>query len=141
MIYLFPINLHVGLIEHIKSRPHFIKGSSRSVVTNLAKLFVLSPLIFWHLTQLLQNSCISFNRISRQYPTFKIFFIVIYATKCPPTIPSCNSLRTICVSKVVKHLRILLSCPNLYIIPSFRIKGSTFLAKFYFWVKLKVYGI
>jgi hypothetical protein len=33
---------------------------------------------------------------------------------------------------VVKHLRILFSYPTLYIIPYFRMKGSDFLANFYF---------
>jgi len=45
-MYLFPINLHVGLIRPIKFRPHFVKGSFRSIVTNLAKLFVFNPPIF-----------------------------------------------------------------------------------------------
>jgi hypothetical protein len=43
---MFPIRLPIGLIVPIKSRPHFIKGSSRNVVTNLATFFVFSPLIF-----------------------------------------------------------------------------------------------
>jgi len=34
IMYLIPISLHVGLIRSIKSRPHFIKGSSINVVTN-----------------------------------------------------------------------------------------------------------
>jgi hypothetical protein len=42
---------------------------------------------------------------------------------------------------VVKHLRILLSHPTLYIIPSFRIKGFACLVNFYFWVRFKVSGI
>jgi hypothetical protein len=35
-MYLFIVSTLAGLIGPIKSRPHFIKGSFRSVVTNLA---------------------------------------------------------------------------------------------------------
>ncbi len=45
-IYVFLINLLVGLIGLIKFGPHFIKGSFESFVTNLARLFLLSPPIF-----------------------------------------------------------------------------------------------
>jgi len=55
-MYSFPVSLHFGLIGPIKSRPHFIKGSSGSVVTNLARLFVFSPPNQWQFSQLLQNS-------------------------------------------------------------------------------------
>jgi hypothetical protein len=43
---VFLINLLVGLIGLIKFGPHFIKGSFESFVTNLARLFLLSPPIF-----------------------------------------------------------------------------------------------
>jgi hypothetical protein len=40
--------------------------------------------------------------------------------------------KTLYAFEVVKHLCNLLSYPILYIIPSFRLKGFTFLANFYF---------
>ncbi len=40
--YLFPINPPPSLIGPIKSKPHFIKGSSRNIVINLVKFFVFN---------------------------------------------------------------------------------------------------
>ncbi len=45
-IYVFLVSVLVSLIGFIKLEPHFIKGSSGSFVTNLARLFVLSLPIF-----------------------------------------------------------------------------------------------
>ncbi len=129
--YLFAINLPPSSIGPIKSKPHFIKGSSRNVVINLVKLFVFNPQILTIVTTS-ANSWISLNRVGHYYPTSKIFFAIIFVAKCPPTTPSCSSFRTIYAFKVVKHLRILLSYPTLYIIPSFKIKGFSFFANFCF---------
>jgi hypothetical protein len=45
-IYLFHVSYHGGFIGPIKFKPHFIKCYFGNVATNLAKLFVFSPLIF-----------------------------------------------------------------------------------------------
>ncbi len=137
---MFIVSHHVGLIGPIKCRPHFIKGSFRSVVTSLAKFFIFSPPIFWQLPQLLQHSWVSLNKVGHQQPTSKNFFAMIFATNCPPTAPSCRSFRIIYAFEVVKHLCILLSCPILYIVPSFKVKGFAFLANFCFKVKFRFLG-
>jgi hypothetical protein len=80
----------------------------------------------------LQKSRVLLNKVGHQYPSSKIFFAIISIKKCPPTTPSCGSFRRIYASEVVKHLRIMLSCPTLYIISSFKVKGSTLMANFYF---------
>ncbi len=41
IIFVFLISLPIGLIRPIKSKPHFIKGSSKNVVINLAKKLFL----------------------------------------------------------------------------------------------------
>jgi hypothetical protein len=81
------------------------------------------------------------NKVGHQYLTSKIFFAIIFATKCFLATLSCSSFRTIYVFEMLKHLRIMLSCPIIYINLSFKGKGSTFLANFCFWTRFRIYGI
>ncbi len=86
------------------------------------------------------NNCHSFCKIHEyiwiEWPPItyiQIFFAIISVAKCPLVTP-CNSFKTICASEVVEHICILY-CPILYIIPSFKGKGFTFLANSCFWVR------
>ncbi len=65
--------------------------------------------------------------MGHQYLASNIFLFVISIAKCPLTIPSCNSFITFKASMVGRHLFNLLSCPILYKISFFIVKGSTFL--------------
>jgi len=56
-IYLFFISLPIGLNGPIKCRPHFIKGSSRNVVINLARFLFLVV----HSFESCHNLCKSFE--------------------------------------------------------------------------------
>jgi hypothetical protein len=76
------------------------------------------------------------NKVGHQCLTSKILCSNIY-TKMSFN----HSFKIICTSEVVKHLRILLFCPILYIIPFFKVKGYAFLANFHFWTRFKVFDI
>ncbi len=138
---MFFVSLPTCLIGTMKSRPRFIKGSSRNVVTNFAIIFVLSLPIFGQFSQLLQKSWI----LEWNWPPISYIQNLLCKNICKKmssfATPSCSSLKTICASEVVKYLHILLSCPTLYIIPFFKVKGFTFFTNFCFWTRLKVFGI
>ncbi len=129
----FPCIPSCYLIGPTKSSPHFINGSSRKLVTSFARLWVANPPILWHASQDLQQSCTSLYIVGHQYPPSIKKNCVILVAKWPLNGPSCNSLITIYVSIVVKHLLSLLSWPILYNSPFFNVNGCAVLTNLCFY--------
>jgi hypothetical protein len=130
-MYLLSCQRFMGLIRPMKSKPHFMNGSTRSMVINFTIGACKRFLIYKHASQDWQSCYASLCIVGHQYLTSNTFWAMMSTKKHPSPTLLIIFRKVVKISSSCKHWCKIWSCPYLYNFVSMMVKGNAFSTNFF----------